>query len=369
MAEYGKIEGCSVITEIKTVNKIVQFNEFELKLSEFKKKYDAVIYDLTIPAEEKQARSDRLSIGKVIARLDDKHKEVKAPIKEKVVLLDGERKRIKDELILVQDKIKSQIAEHERKIQEQKESEQKLVDNIYDAYVNAEFQDSENIKRTINCVASIDIDEDCYFPVKAQAALAISETLKKLQSLFSEVKKREDDKLELDRLRKEAEEEAQKERDELIAKEAADRVHKEAEAKRIEAENKAKFEVEAAAKREADAMAALKKSEDDRIAAEAKARRDAIDAENRRIVAEQEARERQEAAVKAAEEKAKRDAEQAKAAESSAAKARAANKKHKASINNKILDTLLKTGITEAQGKDVITAIAMGKVPNVKIEY
>ena len=44
---------------------IEEFNQFESNLAEFKKRYDDVVYDLTIPKEEAAARSDRLAIGTV----------------------------------------------------------------------------------------------------------------------------------------------------------------------------------------------------------------------------------------------------------------------------------------------------------------
>ena len=100
---------------------IAEYSEFEAKMAEFKKTYDNVVYDLTDPVHEKKARSDKYSIGKVISALDKKHDEIKAPLKAQVDLIDGERKRIKDELLGVQDKIKSQIKAHEDAIREHAE--------------------------------------------------------------------------------------------------------------------------------------------------------------------------------------------------------------------------------------------------------
>ena len=60
---------------------IVEFDEFAGKLAEFRQRYDGVVYDLAVPEQEKQARSDRYAIGKVVSALDAKHKELKEPLK------------------------------------------------------------------------------------------------------------------------------------------------------------------------------------------------------------------------------------------------------------------------------------------------
>ena len=96
-----------------TSTEVVEFRQFGKNLSEYKALYEGIVYDLTVPEQDKQARSDKLAIGKVIAQLDTVHKDIKAPLKERVDLLDGERKRIKDQLLTLQDGIKSQISDHE----------------------------------------------------------------------------------------------------------------------------------------------------------------------------------------------------------------------------------------------------------------
>src|SRR3990167_280480 len=109
---------------------IVEFDEFAGKLAEFRQRYDGVVYDLAVPEQEKQARSDRYAIGKVVSALDAKHKELKEPLKRQTDLIDGERKRIKDDLLSIQDRIKSQIETHEAKIAAHEEELQARVEFI-----------------------------------------------------------------------------------------------------------------------------------------------------------------------------------------------------------------------------------------------
>ena len=101
-----------------TGTQIAEFNEFAAALAEYKAKYEGIVYDLTIPEQEKTAKADKMAIGKVISKLDGAHKAVKAPLKERVDLLDSERKRIKDQLLELQSGIKGQIAEHEARIKD-----------------------------------------------------------------------------------------------------------------------------------------------------------------------------------------------------------------------------------------------------------
>lgn len=331
-------------------NEIVEFNEFESQLLEFKKRYDGVVYDLSVPEEEKQARSDRLTIGKVIANLDRKHKDLKAPLKEKVDLIDGERKRIKDDLLNVQEKIKSQIKQHEDAIRERAEKLQSMVEEIrgyaeFDPYQVLPIS-SDQVKERLDGVQQIIVD-DSFEERKADATLAQVETIKQLESLLAERLKYEKEQEELERLRAEAAERERQEELEKIRKEAEERAKAERE-KELEAEKRKVAEAEERGRQQA--------VEAKRAAEQAK-----IDKEN---------------AIKEAEERAKREAEEAeqkRLAEEDRLRAedekRAANKRHRTSINNVILKKLNAIGIDEKTGKSLITAIAKNEIPNLHIKY
>ena len=311
------------------MNQIIEFNEFESKLAEFKKQYDGVVYDLTVPEQEKQARSDRFAIAKVISRLDEAHKALKAPLKEKVDLIDGERKRIKDDLLSVQDKIKSQIDAHEAKIQDHEEELQRRVDEIRLLVVFqndlTEFPyspDSNEVNNRLAILAKIDVD-DTFEHRKADGTLAHVETGKRLNTLLAERLKVEQEAEELERLRKEAEARERADREERIRQEAT-----------AAAEAKAKAEQERAEAR-------IKETEARRVAAEEKAKQDALEA------AERAKKEQSEAVARA--EKAERErlakeqaVTQAKAeTERKADEARKAKAKHRKKIEGEAIDCLV----------------------------
>lgn len=167
------------------IQQIVEFNDFETQLAELKSKYDGVIYDLSVPEQEKQARSDKLSVEKVIAELDRSHKKIKAPLAEKVSLIDGERKRIKDDLLGVQEKIKSQIQQHEDKIQAHADMLEIKVDDICTiGFLNPWMHiGSREVHCLIKKAKSIIVD-DSYEHRKADATLAQVDTIKKLESML-----------------------------------------------------------------------------------------------------------------------------------------------------------------------------------------
>lgn len=341
---------------------IKDFNEFEKSLADFKGQYNDVVYDLTVPAEEKRARADRLAIGKVIAKLDAKHKEIKAPIKEKVDLIDGERKRIKDDLLGVQEKIKSQIAEHERKIAEKAAADQKLVRYIYES---ADFEfapSSDQILIVIERIKAIDIDDDAYYDVKAQAALAISETLKSLDAILEEQKEKEAQQAEIDRLRKEKEDRYRAEREEMIARKAADDA-------KLEAEQKAAKLAEDNARREQEAKDAQAKAKAKADADIAKLKQDKVDAENAAKKAKHDAEEKRKRDIAETEARIKREALEQKAQEEAEAKSREKDKANKTRVNNEALTAIVGLGISDAQAKSLIKAIYKGQVPNIKITY
>lgn len=153
---------------------------------------------------------------------------------------------------------------------------------------------------------------------------------------------------------------AQREHEARIAAEAADRA-------RLEAERRAEVERQASAQREREAQARAAKAEAERQAAQ-----EAAERRERELIAKAE-RDRQ-AAV---ERERKRIAAEEAAAQAEADR-RAADNAHREAVNRAVVASL--TGIEYAQGgrtehlsgelaKTVVTWIALGKIPHIRIEY
>ena len=338
--------------KIEVVNQVTEYNEFEAKLANFKSQYEGVVYDLTDPDKEKEAKADRLSIGKVIASLDREHDRIKAPYKEKIDLIDSERKRIKDGLLAVQGGIKGQIKAHEQKIADHAEMLGNKVQAIYDLGEFGEFEkpDSENLKARIASLKSIEIDDSYEFR-KADATLAEVDTAKKLAGMLAEAMKREAEQKELELLRKAEEDRKQAEHEEKIRAEAAEQAKREAEAaaqQKIDNANREKIEAEQAAKREADEAEELRRQA--AIDAELEKQR-AIEDERKRIQEEQE--------------KAKAEAE-AKQKEEGAKKAKQA---HRVKIHKEAKESFMALGFTDEVATDIVKVIKDGLIKHIKVEY
>ena len=337
---------------------IVEFDEFEAKLQEFKKQYDDVVYDLTVPEQEKQARSDRFAIGKIISALDNAHKIGKAPWKEKCDLYDSARKRIKDGLLTVQGKIKNQIDKHEREIEEHAEMLQAKVDGILSLLDFLEFANLAQglywieIDERITLLEDMGID-DSYEDRKADATLAKVETIQSLKELQAKEKKQQEDQEELSRLRQEKEERDRADREEKIRQEA------EAKAKR-EAEEKAEREKQEAA---AEAQRKIDDAQQKQEEAEIAARRAEEEKKLAAKTAAREEREKIEREQKEAEEKAK--------AERQKKEAKKAKQAHRSKIHKQAIESLVAAvfELDDEHATPIIEAIKEGKIKHVSINY
>tara|TARA_R110002049_G_scaffold281333_1_gene460832 strand:- start:4344 stop:5318 length:975 start_codon:yes stop_codon:yes gene_type:complete len=312
---------------------VAEFNQFEHDLAEYKRRYENVVYDLTVPEEEKRARSDRLAIGKKIAELDRVHASVKAPLKAKVDLLDGERKRIKDGLLEVQGGIKSQIEEHEAAIKEAAAALLRRASAISELAQFESTPTADVVRDRIAELKAIVIDES-FGEQQGYAALNKEKAMNVLEPMLAGLEAQEREAEERERARAAEEAKARQEREAKIAAEAAEKAKQEA--------------AEALEKAKRDAVEAAERAE--------REKREAVAA------AEAEAARKAEAA-----EKARLDAIEKERAE---AERREANKRHCAKINNAAAKAIeSECGISSEQAKAVVSAIARGLIPAVKISY
>lgn len=358
--------------------RIDQFAEFEANMSEFKQRYDGVVYDLDDPKQNRQARSDRLAIGKVISRLDKAHKELKGPLLEQVRVVDGERKRIKDSLLDIQGKIKAQIEQHEARIEAEKQRVQSLIDHITGL---AEFDaepDSSVITARLADLQAINPEAEEYAPRQADATLAHRQVSRTLDIMLADRVKYEAEQAELARLRAEEEARKQAEHEERIRKEAAERE------KRIAEEN-ARKQAEAAKRREQAIEEKKRRAERRAKEAEEKSAMMAKAAKRREAEmkkrAEQEAKDAAERAIqeerRRVEEVWRQKEEKRKADEAKAAR-KAANKRHRAQVRQMALEDLVKvcsaaqseTGrTTEQLAEAVFLAAVNGEIRHVKVHF
>ena len=271
-------------------------------------------------------------------------------LKEQPKLVDRERKRMREFMDALADEVRRPLDELEAKEAARVQAHKEAVERIVSFRDVLDDDNSETVAAAIKHVESVVVDES-FEEFEAEAHREKAKTLECLHAAYERRKEREAEQAELERLRAEAQERERKEREERIAREAEERARREAaeaaEREKAEAEAKAKAEREAAERREMELRLAAEQAERQRL----------------------EAIERAERAAKETEERLKREAEAEASAEAEEIRKREADKKHRAKINNAILEALEPTGITQDQAKKIVTLIAKGQVPHVKIQY
>ncbi|AWP32010.1 hypothetical protein B9D02_05215 [Pantoea vagans] len=282
-------------------------------------------------------------------------------LKEQPKVIEAELRRFTTECDRIRDETRQPLTEWENAEKARVDAlQQRIADlrglaEVVDAMGN--YLPSDDINARLATAKSVTLD-DSWQELSAEAGVAKDATVQRLELSLAEAKKREDAAAELERLRKEQEAEAQRKRDEQLKREAAEEATR-------QAELKAQQEREAAAKREANLKAEAARIEQQRIDAERRAEQEKADA-----MAKAE-REKQEAIDaerrRAAEAEASRLAEEKRIADETAR--RSADREHRRVINQQAITDLVAAGLTDEQAKACITAIVMGKIQAVTINY
>jgi len=357
------------MNEIATIDVSTALNPFRDQLAEFKSQFDNVVYDLRDETENKQARSDRLAVGKVISALDARHKEIKAPLQVAVKLVDGERKEIKDDLLEVQGKIKLQIDTHEAAIKARSDEILERINVLRQLIDFGGFHATiSELSDRLKAAEQFPID-DTLDDHKGWAALSKTETIEKLKDLHTLRTKYDADQAELARLREKDAARERAEQDERIRQEAEAKAKREAQ-EAVEAAEQAQLKAEqdakdAAERAEREAQEAVERNKQTLIDAKAKAERAA------KAQAEADRR-----AVEEAEERGRREAQEAhdakiKAAQDAKAKEdkRKSRQAHRNKIHKAILDAFLYGGLNNDDSTLAVSLIQDGKIAHVGIEY
>jgi colicin import membrane protein len=282
--------------------------------------------DVSTFTGRKEIASKAYWVSRSKTALEDARKTLVADWKAKAKKVDAVGKHIRDYLDALRDEVRQPLTEWEEEQKRIEEEEKRRVERLI-AWDEATLENELFDRRR-------DIE-------RREAALAQAE---------AERKERE----EAERQAKE-----QKEREERIAREATEKAAREAEERHRKAQEEAR-------QREIDAKLAAERAERERQAAIERAEREkqaAVEAERRRAADEAEVRE------KARLEDEAREQERIEA-ERREAERKAADRKHQAKIHREILYALInEVGIQEEIGKEIICAIAKGKISHVAIQY
>lgn len=240
----------------------------------------SLIADVSTKKGRDAIASNAAKVSRSKTYLDGVGKDLVDKLKEQPKLIDAERKRVRDALDALRDEVRKPLTDWE-------EAEEKRIGDIRSRIERMKLipidGTIEQLKTHLFRLKSTEIN-DSFEEFKSDAALAKMDAITRAEGLIEKATIAENEKAELERLRKEAEQKAQSEREERLIKDAEERARKQAEEDAQKAINEAK-----AAEERAKAQA-FEAQERERIAKESEEKRiqEAIEAEVKRITDEAE---------------------------------------------------------------------------------
>lgn len=315
--------------------------------------------DISSEEGRKEIASFAFKLAKMKTQTDKLGKDLVSGMKAQTKIIDAERARAWDEIEALQHQVRKPLTEWEEKEEQRITGHKAALSTIETLALFTSVPTIHEIEHRMGQLTPY--STRAWQEFEQLATDAQRNALSALEARLTVARKAEEDRIELERLKKAEAERLQKERDDKIAAEAAD---------------KARREAEAEASRKATEEATRQRLENERIERERKEADERAEREkNARIASENKAAAEQ----KAAREKHERDKEKAvqderdraaaaKKAEDDATAKREANKRHRAKINNEAL-AALKILIGDDHAKAAVEAIARGNVPNVTINY
>ena len=313
--------------------------------------------DITTDKGRKECASKARAIASQKVKLDDLGKELVAEWKTKSKLVDDSRKKARDFLDSLRDKVREPLTKWENAEKERRETIELLVEDLENLSKSTNFNGieleltSEDLKVNLKHAKDFNIDEDKLAEYTARAAQTKDRVIRILEAKIEARLKYEAEQEELSRLKKEREEKEERERIEKIKREAAEQAARE---EREKAEQRIRAEKDAREKAERERQEEIERAEREKKEAAERAEREKLEA----IRTEQRRQAEQEQARRDAEERARKEKER-----------KAADLIHRKKINNEVLEDLLKTGLREENALPLMKAIVNGDVRNVTINY
>ena len=316
----------------------------------------ALVADVTTADGVSKIKSTARQIASIKKRVDDIGKDVVAELKDLPKQIDANRKKWREDMEALQDEIRKPVTEIENR--------QKEIEEIRATHGKLALSGSEEIKAAIESIDKIELTGDKWKESLEDATAAVTAEKGALEVMLNAALKKEAEARELEELRK-----------------------KQEEAERIIREQKIREEAERKAREEAEARAAAEKARLEREKAEAE--RKAAEAEKaRREAEEREAEARRNQATASVDfpvfQGAAATAEQTPSAP---VKRQSKWTDEQKKVNSAILNSFAEIiraslpkhiaghsdqgyelAATEA-AKDLIKAIACGKIENINVRY
>ena len=221
----------------------------------------ALVADVTTKEGVSQIKSTARQIASIKKRVDDLGKDIVAELKDLPKQIDANRKKWREDMEALQDEIRKPVTEIENR--------QKEIEEIRATHGKLALSGSEEIKAAIETIDKIEITGDKWKESLDAAAAAVKAEKGALEVMLNAALKKEAEARELEELRKKQEEAERIIREQKIREEAERKAREEAEARA--AAEKARLERE---KAEAERKAAeAEKAARESLEREAEARR------------------------------------------------------------------------------------------------
>ena len=298
--------------------------------------------DASTPASRKELASIAYSVAKAKTGIDGEGKDLVAEAKQKIKVVDDNRKSVRDKLDTLRDTIRQPVTDYEQAEQARLAAIQAVLDQL-DTLASANDSDGQRLSAEqlhMRKHQAAALAKNDYGDMAADVAAKAESTLKYLDTAIAAAEEYEQQQAEIERMRTEQAAREQAERDAKIAAEAAEKA-------RAEAEAKAKAEREASERARIEAQLKAEQAERDKQAAI-----DGAEAEKQ-------------AAVQAERLRIEAEAAQAEKAEAE----RAANVENQRKVNRSVMAAMLECGIEEEAAKAFLIKVVQGKVPHLKITY
>jgi hypothetical protein len=269
--------------------------------------------------------------------------------KERLKIVDSERKKFRDECDMMRDEARKPVTDWEDAHKKRVADIEERIE-FFNRFLDITYLNSEHVKKDLDLIKGVDINES-FEEFELAATKAKAAVVTQLEAKFIVLQNAEKEKAEAERLEKERLEKEQKEREEQIAIEAAEKATR-------EAEEKAKLEADEAERKTNEEKERLEKEKlEEKLKTEA-AEREKLEAKERhdKELAD---------SVKATEDRLKRE----EAEERQRLEKLAENKAHRGKINRAAKSALIKEGFGDGEAEKIITVIAKGLIDHITINY
>lgn len=375
-----------IVIENKDVLEIFTNDGIDPILNKIKEEVRKFVPDMTTKKGRDEIASMAHKVAKSKTLLDGKGKTLTEEWRANTKKVNDARNKIKKELDDLRDEVRRPLTEWQEKDKKRQANHNATIELIK---ALAGSVDSSGIsfsvaelKENLAKLEAIVTDEETMEEFHMTATTEKSKSLTILKSRITELENFERQEAENKRLREEQEKREREEYERKLKEEAAAKAKEEAEREaREEAERKEKDrlaeiqkqkdEQERVEREKKEAIELAERLEREKKEAEERAAQDKIASEkrarDREVELKRQAKKEKQEALEAERLRVKKEEE----AKAEAERKRQADIKHRTTINNAALETLIENTsfLTKEQAKEVVKIIALGKVANITIRY